>query len=51
MGALLDEIPQARQELAFDLDMAGAWRRHVEEREKPKAEKPVLNTDDLDGMF
>ena len=49
--AIVDELPQAKEELAFDLSMASAWRRYVEERQKPKVEKPVLNTDDLDGIF
>ena len=52
VGSILDEIPQAKEELAFDMSMACAWRRYVNEKPKPtKVEKPVLNTDDLDGMF
>ncbi|KAF8460963.1 hypothetical protein DFH94DRAFT_790038 [Russula ochroleuca] len=51
VSAIIDEIPQAKEELAFDLEMACAWRIYVENRQKPKVEKPVLNTDDLDGMF
>lgn len=48
---IIDEIPQAKEELSFDLAIASAWRRYVEEVQKPKVEKPVLNTDDLDGIF
>jgi hypothetical protein len=51
VSAIIDKIPQAKEELAFDLEMACAWRTCVEKRQKPKVEKPVLNTDDLDGMF
>ena len=47
---IVDELPHAK-ELAFDLSMASAWKRYVEERQKPKVEKPVLNTDDLDDIF
>ena len=52
VGDILEEIPQAKEELAFDMSMACAWRRYVNEKPKPmKAEKPELNTDDLDDMF
>ena len=52
VGGILDEIPQAKEELAFDMSMACAWRRYVNEKPKPmKVEKPELNTDDLDDMF
>ncbi|KAI0297517.1 hypothetical protein B0F90DRAFT_1819257 [Multifurca ochricompacta] len=48
---ILDEIPRAKEELAFDMTMACAWKRHVkEEWQKRKVEKPELNTDDLDGL-
>jgi hypothetical protein len=52
VSAIVDEIPQAKEELAFDLEMACAWRLYLEsqERQKPKVEKPVLNIDDLDGL-
>jgi hypothetical protein len=54
--AIVDEIPQAKEDLAFDLEMACTWRVYLEarERQKSKVEKPELNTDDLDdldGMF
>ena len=51
--AIIDEIPQAKEELAFDLKMACTWRIYVEnlKKQKPKVEKPVLNTDDLDDVF
>jgi hypothetical protein len=52
--AILDQSPRAKEELAFDLSMACAWRRYVEEMQKrkvEKVEKPVLNTDDLDDLF
>ena len=49
---ILDEIPQAKEELAFDMSMACAWMRYVNEKPTPtKVKKPVLNTDDLDDMF
>ena len=49
---ILDEIPQAKEELAFDMSMACAWMRYVNEKPKPtKIEKPELNTDDLNDMF
>jgi len=49
---ILDEIPQAKGELAFDMSMACAWMRYVNEKPKPtKVEKPELNTDNLDGMY
>ena len=52
VGGILDEIPQAKEELAFDMSMACAWRRYVNEKPKPtKIEKPELNTDDLNDMF
>ena len=54
VGRVLDEIPQAKEELARDMATACMWKRYVEELSKPKVqkvEKPVLNTDDLDGMF
>jgi len=54
VGRILDEIPQAKEQLAHDMATACAWRRYVKELSKPKVEKvekPVLNTDDLDGMF
>jgi hypothetical protein len=54
VGRILDEIPQAKEELARDMEMACVWRRYVKELSKPKVEKvekPVLNTDDLDGIF
>jgi len=52
VGGILDEIPQAKEELAFDMSMACAWMRYVNEKPKPtKVEKPELNTDDLDGMY
>ena len=52
VGGILDEIPQAKEELAFDMSMACAWRRYVNEKPKPtKTEKPELNTDDLEDMF
>jgi hypothetical protein len=51
VSAIIDEIPQAKEELAFDLEMACTWRTYVEKKQKPKVEKPALNTDDLDGVF
>ncbi|KAI0286422.1 hypothetical protein BC826DRAFT_1108858 [Russula brevipes] len=52
VSAVVNEIPRAKEELVFDMEMAGAWRRHVKERQKPpKVEKPLLNTDDLDDVF
>lgn len=54
VGAVLDQQPRAKEELAFDWSMACAWRRYVEEMQKPKVEKvekPILNTDDLDDWF
>ena len=52
VGGILDDIPQAKEELAFDMSMACAWRRYVNEKPKPtKIEKPELNTDDLNDMF
>ena len=54
VGRILDEIPQAKEELARDMATACAWRRYVKELSKPKVEKvekPVLNTDDLDDIF
>lgn len=52
VSAILNEIPQAKDVLASDMEMGCAWRRYVNEREKPpKVEKPALNTYDLDGMF
>jgi hypothetical protein len=52
VSAIVNEIPRAKEDLAFDLDMACTWRIYLEarERQKPKVEKPVLNTDDLDGF-
>jgi len=55
--AILEDIAQVKEyvklkeELAFDLAMACAWRRYVNEPRKLKAAKPVLNVDDLDDMF
>ncbi|KAH9172885.1 hypothetical protein EDB89DRAFT_1962863 [Lactarius sanguifluus] len=50
--AILDEVPRAKEELDFDMTMAGAWRRYVNESRKPKVvEKPELNTEDLDLMY
>jgi len=54
VSAILGQSPRANEELAFDLSVACAWRRYVEELQKPKVEKvekPVLNTDDLDDLF
>jgi hypothetical protein len=52
VSAVVNKIPRAKEELIFDMEMAGAWRRHVKERQKlPKVEKPVLNTDDLDDVL
>jgi len=52
VGGILDEIPQAKEELAFDMSMACAWMRYVNEKPKQtKVEKPELNTDDLDDIF
>jgi hypothetical protein len=48
--AFLEEVPQAKEELKFDWAMASRWKESLE-RPKPKVEKPVLNTDDLDDMF
>jgi hypothetical protein len=48
--AILEEISQVKEELAFDMAMACAWRRYVNEPRKPKAAKPVLNLDDLDDI-
>jgi hypothetical protein len=53
VSSILDQQPRAKEELAFDLTMACAWRRHVKEMQKPKVErveKPVLNTIDLDDL-
>jgi hypothetical protein len=33
VSAIVDEIPQAKEELAFDLEMACAWRVYVEAQE------------------
>jgi len=49
--AIIEEISQVKEELAFDMAMACAWKRYVNEPPKPKAVKPVLNVDDLDDMF
>ncbi|KAH8984681.1 hypothetical protein EDB92DRAFT_1885663 [Lactarius akahatsu] len=52
VATILDEVPRAKEELDFDMTMASAWRRHVNESRKPKVvEKPELNTDDLDLMY
>jgi len=54
VGRILDEIPQAKDELARDMATACVWGRYVKELSKPKVEKvekPVLNTDDLDDIF
>jgi hypothetical protein len=51
VSSILDEVPQAKEKLSFDITMACAWKRHVKEKHKRKAEKPELNTDDLDDMF
>jgi len=54
VSAILDRQSRAKEELAFDLSMACTWRIYVEEMQKrkvEKAEKPVLNTDDLDDLF
>lgn len=47
---VLEEVPQAKEELDFDMRMASAWKRYVFERPKAKVdkEKPELNTEDLD---
>jgi hypothetical protein len=47
-------MPVTKEELSFDLSMACAWKRYIEELQKPKVEKvekPLLNIDDLDGLF
>jgi hypothetical protein len=52
VSSILDEVPRAKEELSFDMDMACAWKRYVKERQKPpKVEKPELNTTDLDDVF
>jgi hypothetical protein len=54
VSAILGQSPRAKEDLAFDLSVACAWRRYIEELQKPKVEKvekPVLNTDDLDDLF
>ncbi|KAH9992492.1 hypothetical protein BJV74DRAFT_397873 [Russula compacta] len=51
VDAILNETPLAKDVLGLDVKMGWAWRRYVNEKEKPKVEKPALNTDDLDGMF
>lgn len=52
VAAILDEVPRAKEELDFDMTMACAWKRHVNESRKPKVvEKPELNTEDLDYMY
>jgi hypothetical protein len=53
VGRILDEIPQAKEQLTRDMAMAGTWREYLKRKKmpKPKVEKPVLNTDDLDDMF
>jgi hypothetical protein len=53
VSSILDQQPRAKEELVFDLSMACAWKKYVEEIQKPKVEKvekPVLNTDDLDDL-
>ena len=47
---VLEEVPQAKEELEFDTRMASVWMRYVFERPKAKVdkEKPELNTEDLD---
>jgi hypothetical protein len=47
---ILEEVPQAKEELEFDMRMASAWVYVLERRRKAKVEKekPELNTEDLD---
>ena len=47
---VLEEVPQAKEELEFDMRMASAWKTHVFKRPKATVdkEKPELNTEDLD---
>ncbi|KAI9436974.1 hypothetical protein H4582DRAFT_1853973 [Lactarius indigo] len=52
VAAIIDEVPQAKEELEFDMTLACMWRRYVNESRKPKVvEKPELNTEDLDYMY
>ena len=51
VSSILDEVPQAKEELSFDMAMACAWKEYLKRKHKQKVEKPELNTDDLDGMF
>jgi len=50
---ILDEVPQAKEELDFDITMASTWKIYVDERRKPKVDKakPELNTEDLDYVY
>jgi hypothetical protein len=47
---VLEEVPQAKEELEFDMKMASAWVYVLERWRKAKVdkEKPELNTEDLD---
>ncbi|KAN0138675.1 hypothetical protein V8E53_003663, partial [Lactarius tabidus] len=47
---VLEEVPQAKEELEFDMRMASAWVYMLERRRNAKVEKekPELNTEDLD---
>jgi len=47
---VLEEVPQAKEELDFDMRMASVWMIYVFERRNAKVdeEKPELNTEDLD---
>jgi hypothetical protein len=51
VSSILDEVPRAREDLRHDTSMACAWMRYVKEKQKPKVEKPELNTDDLDDVY
>jgi hypothetical protein len=52
VAAILDEVPQARKVLEFDMAMACRWITYVNEIGKAKVdkEKPELNTEDLDSL-
>jgi hypothetical protein len=47
---VLEEVPQAKEELDFDMRMGSTWVYVLERRRKAKVEKekPELNTEDLD---
>jgi hypothetical protein len=51
VSSILDEVPRAKEDLEFDMTMACAWEIYAKKGQKPKVEKPELNTDDLDDVF